>query len=321
VPAEPLEISVAVATRQRPQRLSRLLDSLEQQSVSGNSFEVVVTVDGADDATEALLSERSVKAAMPISVAVLDVSHGPAAARNVAWRRAKAPLIAFTDDDCEASPGWLKAILDAARRCPGVIIQGPTHPNPADAYKAGPFSRTMSILEATDEYQTCNITYPREVLESVGGFDEEFTEAYGEDADLGWRAAATGARMTYEPEAIVLHAIEDLGPLGFLQQARRGKSAALVFRRHPELRRRATFARIFWTRTHAVLVAAIFAVALGQRHRTSYILALPYAKSVFGRARTKRAHGLYFAPYLIVWDLTHLSTGLRGSIRHRTIII
>ena len=34
-------------------------------------------------------------------------TRGPSGARNLGWRSAKAEIIAFTDDDCIALPGWL----------------------------------------------------------------------------------------------------------------------------------------------------------------------------------------------------------------------
>ena len=55
---------------------------------------------------------------------------GPAAARNEGWRAAGAPLVAFTDDDCVATPVWLEEALRAAREEPGAIVQGRTEPDP-----------------------------------------------------------------------------------------------------------------------------------------------------------------------------------------------
>jgi hypothetical protein len=40
-------------------------------------------------------------------------THSPAAARNIGWRAVQGEIIAFTDDDCILSPGWLKAGVGA----------------------------------------------------------------------------------------------------------------------------------------------------------------------------------------------------------------
>ena len=121
----------------------------------------------------------------------------PGAARprpgTTAWRATQAPLIAFTDDDCEAEPEWLATILAAAVGNPGAVIQGPTHANPRELDQLGPFARTQRIETPNHWFQTCNIAYPRDLLERLDGFDERFTSA-GEDVDLGWRATAPGPR-------------------------------------------------------------------------------------------------------------------------------
>jgi hypothetical protein len=44
-------------------------------------------------------------------------------------------------------------------------VQGRTDPNPDEADRIGPFSRTQAIHDAGPEYETCNMFYPRELLE------------------------------------------------------------------------------------------------------------------------------------------------------------
>ena len=54
-------------------------------------------------------------------------------------------------------------------------------------------------------------------------------------------------------EARVHHAVEQIGLSGYLRLARRDGESALMFRLHPELRRRTVYAGVFWKRTHARL--------------------------------------------------------------------
>ena len=56
------------------------------------------------------------------------VRRGPAAARNVAWRATSAPVVAFTDDDCVPSPGWLEAGLAEIGDLPRVVVGRTGHP-------------------------------------------------------------------------------------------------------------------------------------------------------------------------------------------------
>lgn len=315
------EICVAVATRGRPARLGRLLDSLEAQTLGPERFEVVVAVDGPDPETERLLAERFGSPGIALRTVVLPSSGGPARARNAAWRMSQAPLVAFTDDDCEATPAWLEALAGAARSHPGAVIQGPTLPNPADRDAEGPFGRSQEITEPGPWFQTCNIAYPRELLERLGGFDERFTEAAGEDVDLGWRASGLGAGLEWAGEARVLHAIDDLGPLGFVRLARRGADSARVYRLHPELRRMVAYRRIFWKRSHARLLLALAGLLLARRLPPALLLTLPYLKGLRGRAVERGGSAAGLAPWLIAYDVIDVTTAVRGSIRHRVAMI
>ena len=55
--------------------------------------------------------------------------HEPAAgvanARNAGMTQATGGLIAFLDDDEEASPGWLAALIEAQRRFDADVVFGP----------------------------------------------------------------------------------------------------------------------------------------------------------------------------------------------------
>jgi hypothetical protein len=77
---------------------------------------------------------------------------------------------------------------------------------------------------------TNNMSYRKSVLEQVGGFDETFPYAAGEDADLKWRICQTGARLLYVPVKMT-----HLQPYTFetfrRQQITRGRGACLFERK------------------------------------------------------------------------------------------
>jgi GT2 family glycosyltransferase len=47
------------------------------------------------------------------------------------------------------------------------------------------------------------MSYKRSVLLDIGGFDETFPYAAGEDADLKWRICAAGHRLLYVPSRVI----------------------------------------------------------------------------------------------------------------------
>ena len=111
------EISVVVPSHDRPLRLRWLLNALEEQTLSEDRWEVIVGHDSAGPETERLLREHPLAARGVLRHATLPPGSAPPGAnRNAAWRMARAPLIAFTDDDCRPPAEWLAVAL-AAGRC------------------------------------------------------------------------------------------------------------------------------------------------------------------------------------------------------------
>jgi glycosyltransferase involved in cell wall biosynthesis len=309
------EVAVVVATRDRAERLDGLLRSLRAQTVGDKRFEVIVVDDGSTDDTAAVLHRHQADGGFRLTAMRQEPPGGPAAARNVGWRRAAAPLVAFTDDDCEAEAGWLEALLGVGAGRDDAIVQGPTTPIPRERHIRGVFARTKVIDGPSPWFQTCNVAYPRTLLERLGGFDDGFPEAFGEDTDLGWRALAAGASHEFAPDAHVYHAVERLHPLDHLRTALRGSDVALAFRRHPGLRHSAIRYRAFRNPNHAKLLLAIAGLALSRRLPPAVLLALPYAVAIVRRARDAGATPLTL-PYLVLYDSLQTYSAARGCARH-----
>jgi glycosyltransferase involved in cell wall biosynthesis len=317
-PAGPA-ISVVVPTRDRAERLGGLLRSLREQTLDASRFEVIVVDDASDDGTPALLERETRRGGLDLRVVRSESPGGPAVARNAGWPKARAPLVAFIDDDCEASPGWLEAGLDAARAHRGAVVQGRTEPLPRERHRLGPFAHTKSVHGPTPWFTTCNILYPRQVLESVGGFDERFTQA-GEDVDLGWRAMEKGAGHEFAAEALAYHGVDDLGPLGDLRMALRGADSTRFYRRHPELRAKFAYGWFFRRPSHAQLILAVAGLAVSRHSKPALLLVLPYARALAGRCREAGASPA-LVPYFVLWDALHVSTAVRGSFRYRILLL
>jgi GT2 family glycosyltransferase len=131
---------------------------------------------------------------------------GPAAARNMGWRAAETPWIAFLDDDVVPLSGWKEALLadladlpeDVAGSQGRLNVRLPAERRPTDAER-----NTAALMGA--DWTTADMAYRRSALESVGGFDERFPRAYREDADLALRllkaghGLSRGRRVTHHP--------------------------------------------------------------------------------------------------------------------------
>jgi glycosyltransferase involved in cell wall biosynthesis len=318
VPTERPDVSVVVATHARPRRVRALLDALAAQTIPATRFEVVVVDDRSSEETTALLADEQRLGRLRLRVVQRSPERGPARNREAGWRASSGAVVAFTDDDCAPHPEWLEAGLRAVRGNPGTIVQGRTEAMPWERDRLGPFSRTVEIARLDPNFQCCNVFYPRELLEQVDGFDtDDFERWGGEDADLAWRAIASGARAVFAANAIVYHAVNDLGPLGKLRVAARWHTAMLVYARHPELRR-SHFARgIFWKGTHYHLVRTLAALVLPRQLRfLRPWLAGPYVLALRDRAHADRA-SLLLIPYYMILDLVELWSVVRAAVRYR----
>lgn len=297
--------------------LAQLLARLAEQRLASERFEVVVVDDGS-------ASPGSAPASSGLRLRLLShpESRGPAAARNTGWRAAHGSLIAFTDDDCLPEPTWLDALLAAWGDDAAVVVQGRTEPVPAERHLMCPLSRTQVVGGPDMLFETCNVAYPRALLELVGGFDEWFKHACGEDVDLGWRAVKAGARLVFSEEALVHHPVHRLGLARLIRHTWRWSDAVRVLAKHPEIRRMMV-ARVFWKPTHPPLLAALAGGALAVRYRAPLLGAaagVPYLRLRAGEHRSPRKLARWLPVHVAV-DLCELATMLYGSVRHRTLML
>ncbi|MGK2901794.1 MAG: mycofactocin biosynthesis glycosyltransferase MftF [Mycobacterium sp.] len=170
-------------------------------------------------------------------------SRGPAAARNTGLRACNTDFVAFLDSDVVPRRGWLEALL--GHFCdPAVALVAPrivslcAPDNLVARYEAVRSSLDLGMREApvvpygTVSYvPSAAIICRRSALTDVGGFDE--TMESGEDVDLCWRFIEAGARLRYEPIALVGHEHRTQLREWFRRKAFYGQSAAPLAVRHP----------------------------------------------------------------------------------------
>lgn len=205
-----LAVSVVIPTCGRPKLLARCLEALSRQSIGRGAFEIIVVDDS-------------------------ETRNGPAVTRNVGWRRARAPIVAFTDDDTVPAPDWLAEGLakfagpERADAVTGRVVM-PIGASPTD------YERDAAALER-GEFVTANCFCRRSVLEEVGGFDEHFRMAWREDSDLQFRLLHAGARILHAPAAVVVHPVRPAAWGVSLRQQRKIMFDALLYKKHPKLYR------------------------------------------------------------------------------------
>jgi len=273
--AAPL-VSVVVPTYRRADLLARCLAALLRQTLPPQAYEIIVCDDGPGQAVRQAVAQARACAPRGLALhyhAVRD-TQGPAGARNVGWRSARAPIVAFTDDDTVPDPQWLqaglRAMADGAGAASGRIVM-PLPERPTDC------ERDAARLQEA-EFATANCFVLRAALEAVDGFDERFTIAWREDSDLHFSLLRDGWRIVRAPEAVVVHPLRAARFGAGVGMQRKIMFDVLLYCKHPRLYRQRIRRHPPWLylAVCASLVAAVGTFLAGW-HGTALAAALSWA--------------------------------------------
>lgn len=242
-PAPLPALTFAVCTHDRPDLLKRCLQSVLSLRTAGAAasdpgraneapavevqpeFEILV-VDNApsDDRTrrlvESLQGVRYAREPMP----------GLNFARNRALAEANGELIAFLDDDVTVDRGWLAGLAEAwsenedAGGFTGLVLPYELDTRAQVLFEQrGGFRRGFHrirygrTLAGNNLYPAgagifgagCNMTFRRDLLKRLGGFDEALDTGPplpgGGDLDIFYRVVRAGYPLVYEPRCLVRH--------------------------------------------------------------------------------------------------------------------
>lgn len=252
-------VSVVIPTCGRPALLYRCLSALRMQTLAPDRFEIIVVDDHQQCASWSFLNAWQPNARVPPIRCMPNLGpRGPAAARNQGWRAARAPIVAFTDDDTEPAIDWLANGLAAF--APGIdAVSGrivmPLPAQPTD------YERDASRLETAD-FVTANCFVRKSVLMQLDGFDERFRLAWREDSDLQFRLMQIGGTLRHASRATVVHPVRPARWGVSLLQQKKILFDALLFKKHPQLYRQRIGPTPRWDYHLIVLLFVLTIVAL-----------------------------------------------------------
>lgn len=219
--AAPPDVSVVVPTYERPGRLANCLAALALLEFPRARFEVIVVDDGSTTPVQPVAD--AYRDALPLTVH-RQANGGPARARNAGAERASGRWLAFTDDDCAPTPGWLAALVGCLTDHPDALVGGRTVNGLPDNRYAEASQLLVTYITAyyasADRigfFASNNIAVPAGRFRALGGFDEHFPLAAGEDRDLCARWAEQGGELVHTPDAVVEH-VHALDLAGFWRQ-------------------------------------------------------------------------------------------------------
>ncbi len=207
---------MVVVNWNRKDLLRACLRSLARQT--GVTLEIIVVDNGSTDGSSDLAEHE-----FHARVIRNPDNRGFCAANNQGIAAARGEFIALLNNDAEAEPGWLSALHRACSQRPDIgmaaskvlvwedpqridkvghliFADGQNRGRGSGALDRGQYDREEEVLWPDGSAAL----YRKEMLDRIGGFDEDFF-AYGDDAELGLRARIAGWKCIYTPEAVVRH--------------------------------------------------------------------------------------------------------------------
>jgi GT2 family glycosyltransferase len=217
------EFTVAICTRDRPERLEEVLAALDAQT--RRRFPVVIV-----DQSRVPDSRLRRRAAADSGLTVIpDSGHGLSRSRNLACANVASEWIAFLDDDCVPDPDWAEAVSEVlATAGEAGMVSGYVGPEPTDSrvplLAAHPVSQPRRLSGRwTPPWEiglgVCFLVR-RSIVEELGGWDERLgagTRPFpaAEDMDFNYRFLKAGGVGHVNPRMRVEHRQwRDAGELG-----------------------------------------------------------------------------------------------------------
>jgi glycosyltransferase involved in cell wall biosynthesis len=139
-----VEVSIIIPSYLRPEMVARAVNSCVAQAGVDVPFEVVVVDNDPAGSAQPVIAALAAKSAVPIRY-VGESRPGISHARNTGIANAAGRYIAFLDDDEEADPGWLAALLATMRSYGPDVVKAPVCPRMPDC---NPYARRIYTRDA-----------------------------------------------------------------------------------------------------------------------------------------------------------------------------
>lgn len=214
---EEIRVSVLLSTLNRCDKLRLFLDGMKANGSFGpTQIEVLVIDNNSSDGTKQLV-EQYTGSENPVFRYRLESRPGKSRAINAALSEARGDIIAFTDDDCIPSSGWVESIVKEFDSDPRLSVLGGRIElfDPKDVHHAILLGDHRLLV--TDGWNIvarpaiigANMAFRKTALTAIHGFDPLLGPGMkcraAEDLDLIYRSLKMKFEIAYSPEVIVRH--------------------------------------------------------------------------------------------------------------------
>lgn len=227
-----LLVSVIVCTYNGENRIRDCLEALIIQDYPKDRYEIIVVDDGSTDGTNEIVSEY------PVKVIKHKKNLGICSARNTGLHNANGTIVVYTDDDCTPKRSWLENLVkfyrDDVVAVGGLTVPfscntitekymaetGYGNPAPLEFGKSKnplyrflvylkdmffPVTATSNPLIEVYTIYTSNASFRKNILEQIGGWDEDLK--FGGDTEICLRIhkKLVGKKILFTNKAKIIH--------------------------------------------------------------------------------------------------------------------
>lgn len=229
-----IKYSVIIPAYNAEDTIRDCLNSLINQSINKEEYEIIVVDDGSTDGTGEIVREYPVKY-------FRQSNHGPASARNHGSRNCQGEILLFTDSDCLPAFNWIEEITNPLQELDVVAVKGVYRTRQRSLvarFAQLEFEERYELLKRAkyiDMVDTYSAAFRKDIFLQMGGFDESFPAANNEDTDLSYRLSLKDQKMVFSPKAVVYHLRHPDTICKYLKQKIwRGYWRMIVYKRYPQ---------------------------------------------------------------------------------------
>lgn len=213
-------VSVVICSYNREKFLPGALNSLINQTVDKNKYEVIIVNNNSTDNTEKI-SKQFINENKELNVSYsVEKNQGLSYARNRGIEEAKGEIISFIDDDAIARDDYVENLINTFDQYPEYgalggkvipIFSNKKEPVWMSQYIQGVVSK-VDYGEKTKtfnkKYPTgCNMAFRKELFEKYGGFNTDLVYR-GDDKYVFYKLKKNKVRILYAPKVFVNHNID-----------------------------------------------------------------------------------------------------------------
>lgn len=214
-------ISIAICTYNRAWLLPETLEALTRQTVSLDTFELIIVDNASTDNTAQVFAQFQEH--FPHYKTLYEPIPGASRARNLAIDTARCDWICFLDDDVLVVQEYIYYAIQITQKTSFACIGGGIRPWRReslplwfiDDYESTKMQYPTTFSQLKDmEYVSCaNMLVRRNVLVELNGFSSTFGPqgslmSYGEETELQFRIRQAGYTIGFAPNILVYHHVK-----------------------------------------------------------------------------------------------------------------